>query len=215
MEDPPRKLTRGQIVEAIQNVLLDYETTEQSWLDNKQALLDQISQSVKGSEAGTAEEGGGGEAAAAMNVMQSARLVQKREREEQWKGLLEHWEGVEGDFHDLDKNFEMLEEVLSKARQYWRDTTLKTTEALIARNDEISKQGDERKAVEARENKIRSKQDEMNAMMDSKAVCIGRIVCPIMMFMCCLLLTITLISSVVAKSNLAAVADANQNQTRR
>jgi hypothetical protein len=208
-EDPAQQLTRGQIVEAIQNVLLDYETTEQSWLDNKQALLDQISQSVKGG----GEEAGGGEASAAMNTMQSARLVQKREREEQWKGLLEHWEGVEGDFHDLDKNFEMLGEVLDKARQYWRDTTLKTTEALIARNDEIAKQGDEMKAVEARASKIRTKQDEMNAMMNSKAVCMGRIVCPIMMFMCCLLLTVTLITSVVARSNPAVVAGA-ANQTR-
>jgi hypothetical protein len=50
-------------------------------------------------------------------------------------------------------------------------------------------------------------------MMNSKAVCMGRIVCPIMMFMCCLLLTVTLITSVVARSNPAVVAGA-ANQTR-
>ena len=50
----------------------------------------------------------------------------------------------------------------------------------------------------------------MNAMMDSKAVCMGRIICPIMMFMCCILLTIALISSVTVRTELYNLAESNE-----
>ena len=102
------KLSRGQIVEAIQNVLLDYETTEQNWIDNKQKTLDAIARGIQAS----ADEGGDHPVA----ELQNQRLLQKQGMEKKWEELVEHWEGVEEDFNDLDKNFELLGDVLSKAR---------------------------------------------------------------------------------------------------
>ena len=219
MSGPPDvRLTRGQIAEAIQNVLVDYETTEDNWRKNKQDVMNAIAESVNGGSGGEhgGRKGGGEEEAFGggeredgghLNELQARRLVQKREREKQWKAILEHWEGVEGDFRDLDKNFELLGDTLAKARQYWQDTTCKTTQELIDRNDEIAKQGEQIEAVEKRANKIRSTQDKMNAMMNSPASVMGRVWCPAMMLGCCLTLTAILSSSIMGSLNIQMVSD--------
>jgi len=171
-------LSRGQILEAIQNVFLVYEITEQNWIDNKQKVLEAI---TRGVEEMAAQEG----ADHPVVELQNQRLLQKQEREHQWKNILEHWEGIEEDFVDLDKNFDLLGEVLAKARTYWEETTLKTTEALITRNDEIIEQGDKMKDIEARAGKVRTTQDRMKGMMESNGTWMGRIICPLLMGFCC------------------------------
>ena len=95
-------------MEAIQNVLLDYEITEQNWIDNKQKVLEAITKNVL-----TASEEGGDHP---VGDLQNQRLLQKQEREVQWQKILEHWKGIEVDFADLDKNFDLLGDVLAKSR---------------------------------------------------------------------------------------------------
>ena len=164
-------------MEAIQNVLLDYETTEQNWIDNKQKTLDAIARGVQAST-----DGGGDHP---VSELQNQRLLQKQGMEKKWQALVEHWEGVEDDFNDLDKNFELLGDVLSKARIFWKETTCKTTEDLIHRNDEILEQGGKMKVVEERAVKVKATQEKMTTMMESKNEYMGRMCCPILMGLCC------------------------------
>jgi len=185
------RLTRGQIVEAIQNVLLDYEITEQNWIDNKQKVLEAITKNVL-----TASEEGGDHP---VGDLQNQRLLQKQEREVQWQKILEHWKGIEVDFADLDKNFDLLGDVLAKSRAYWADTTLKTTQELINRNDEIVEQGDKMKDIEDRASKVRKTQDKMTSMMESKSNWMGRMICPIIMCLCCCYLFASLSLGIVLR----------------
>jgi hypothetical protein len=186
------KLSRGQIVEAIQNVLLDYESTEQNWIDNKQKVLDAITKGVE-------ESGDGNSDDHPITQLKNQRLMQKKEREKQWEGILEHWKGVEDDFADVDQKFLLLQTVLSQNRNYWKDTTCKTTEDLISRNDEIMEQGKKMEKIEERANKVKVTQDKMNRMMNSKSQWMGRIICPILMCLCCCYLFASLTLTVVLK----------------
>jgi hypothetical protein len=185
-------LSRGQIVEAIQNVLLDYETTEQNWIDNKQKVLEAITSGVEEST----EEGHDDHP---INELKNQRLVQKKEREQQWNGILEHWEGVEEDFVDVDQKFILLQTVLGQNRTYWKDTTCKTAEDLIARNDEILEQGEKMKKIEERATKIKTTQDRMTTMMESKSEWMGRLICPILMVLCCCYLFFSLSIGVILR----------------
>ena len=187
-------LSRGQIVEAIQNVLLDYETTEQNWIDNKAKTLAAI---TRGVEESTEES-----SAHPITELKNQRLLQKKEREVQWKGILEHWEGVEEDFQDLDQNFTSLSDVLDKSRTFWKETTCKTAEDLITRNEEILEQGDKMKTIEERANKVKTTQDRMKGMMESKGEWMGRITCPLLMLFCCCYLFLTMTFGIVTRLGL-------------
>ena len=114
-----KEWTRGQVLEAVLNIQMDFDVSKANWDKTKEDLLKKI---------GSGEAGNN-------DVNSEAELAQIKE-EKQYKELLLHWRGLQEDFKDLDHGFELVEDTLKQGKLYYESTTKKTSQDLIDRNVE-------------------------------------------------------------------------------
>lgn len=169
--------SRGQVLEAVLNVQLDYDITKTQWDQNKKDLLKNV-------ENDTGLEG----------TMSKTKMQQMKEVE-QYKELVGHWEGLQQDFQDLDHGFELVEDTLKQGKKFYEDTTVKTMQKLVDRNDEIREQGKHMDKVLDKSLKIKETQDGMNKCMNSQTKFMDRLGC----LLCLLCLTMTLTCLLIVK----------------
>ena len=102
-----KEWTRGQVLEAVLNIQMDFDVSKANWDKTKEDLLKKI---------GSGEAGNN-------DVNSEAELAQIKE-EKQYKELLLHWRGLQEDFKDLDHGFELVEDTLKQGKLYYESTTL-------------------------------------------------------------------------------------------
>ena len=163
--------SRGQILEAVLNVQLDYDITKSTWDKNKKDLLEKVGKSDN------------------MDDTKSKTKLQQMKEVEQYKELVGHYEGLHQDFEDLDKGFELVEDTLKQGRAYYESTTVETMNKLVARNDEIREQGKHMDRVLDKSMKIKETQDQMNKCMNSGSKFMDRLGC--LLTLLCLVMTLT------------------------
>ena len=103
-----KEWTRGQVLEAVLNIQMDFDVSKANWDKTKEDLLKKI---------GSGEAGNN-------DVNSEAELAQIKE-EKQYKELLLHWRGLQEDFKDLDHGFELVEDTLKQGKLYYESTTKK------------------------------------------------------------------------------------------
>ena len=94
-----KEWTRGQVLEAVLNIQMDFDVSKANWDKTKEDLLKKI---------GSGEAGNN-------DVNSEAELAQIKE-EKQYKELLLHWRGLQEDFKDLDHGFELVEDTLKQGK---------------------------------------------------------------------------------------------------
>ena len=166
--------SRGQVLEAVLNVQMDFDVSKKQWDKNKEQLLEKIGSGKCGPD----------------DVNSQMQLAQLKE-ESQYKELLLHWRGLQDDFKDLDHGFELVEDTLKQGKLYYESTTKKTSQDLIDRNVDIEKQGKHMEKILEKGDKIKKTQEDMNKCMNSKSACLNRIYC--LLILLCLVLTLTVI----------------------
>ena len=166
--------SRGQVLEAVLNVQMDFDVSKKQWDKNKDDLLEKIGSGQSGPE----------------DVNSQMQLAQLKE-ESQYKELLLHWRGLQDDFKDLDHGFELVDDTLKQGKLYYESTTKKTSQDLIDRNVDIEKQGKHMEKILEKGDKIKKTQEDMNKCMNSKAACLNRMGC--LLVLLCLVLTLTVI----------------------
>ncbi len=169
-----KEWSRGQVLEAVLNIQMDFDVSKATWDKNKEDLLKKIGSG----EAGTDE------------VNSEAQIAQIKE-EKQYKELLLHWRGLQEDFKDLDHGFELVQDTLKQGKLYYETTTKKTSQDLIDRNDEIEKQGEHMEKILEKGDKIEKTQEGMNKCMNSGTKFFDRIYC--LLFLLCLVMTLTVL----------------------
>ena len=169
-----KEWTRGQVLEAVLNIQMDFDVSKANWDKTKEDLLKKI---------GSGEAGNN-------DVNSEAELAQIKE-EKQYKELLLHWRGLQEDFKDLDHGFELVEDTLKQGKLYYESTTKKTSQDLIDRNVEIEKQGEHMEKILEKGDKIEKTQEGMNKCMNSQTKCLDRIYC--LLFLLCLVMTLTVL----------------------
>ena len=110
-----KEWTRGQVLEAVLNIQMDFDVSKANWDKTKEDLLKKI---------GSGEAGNN-------DVNSEAELAQIKE-EKQYKELLLHWRGLQEDFKDLDHGFELVEDTLKQGKLYYESTTKKNCESPIS-----------------------------------------------------------------------------------
>jgi len=104
------------------NVQMDFDVSKETWDKNKTDLLQSIHDDENLGETNS-----------------KTKLAQLHEVEK-YTELNSHWKGLQEDFQDLDKGFELVEDTLKQGRSYFETTTVKTMDKLVDRNIEINKQ---------------------------------------------------------------------------
>ena len=104
------------------NVQMDFDVSKETWDKNKADLLQSIHEDESLGETNS-----------------KTKLAQMHEVEK-YTELNSHWRGLQEDFQDLDKGFELVEDTLKQGRSYFETTTVKTMDKLVDRNNEINKQ---------------------------------------------------------------------------
>lgn len=187
--------SRGQILEAVLNVQLDYDITKATWDKNKKDLLENISKSDK------------------MEGAKSKTKLQQLKEVEKYKELVGHYEGLLEDFEDLDKGFELVEDTLNQGKAYFENTTVKTMDKLVERNDEIRDQGEHMDRVLDKSTKIKETQDGMNKCMNSPTKFMDRLGCLLLLLLLVMILTCLLIVQLVNKFSPGLVDEVVKNAT--